>query len=103
LVFCASAFQTAGDGRRIVASPCCQLCPWYTGNLQADPVNDLCFRCGLAPAGNKEPCGCSLTPPPPQWDGEENQKEKAKLVCWDKNSLTEWQREKKITIMLYII
>jgi len=36
--------------------------------------------------------------PPPQWDGEENQKEKAKLVGWDENSLTECQREKKITI-----
>jgi len=33
---------------------------------------------------------------PLQWDGEENQKEKAKLVGWDKNSLTEQQREKKI-------
>jgi len=36
----------------------------------------------------------------PRWDGEENQKEKAKLVGWDKNSLTEWQREKKKTIIL---
>jgi len=34
--------------------------------------------------------------PPPQWEGEENQKEKEKkLVGWDENSLTEWQREKK--------
>jgi len=31
---------------------------------------------------------------------EENQKEKAKLVGCDKNSLTEWPREKKITIIL---
>jgi len=37
--------------------------------------------------------------PPPQWDGEENQKEKMqKLIGWDENSLTEWQREKKTTI-----
>jgi len=36
--------------------------------------------------------------PPPQWDGEDNQKEKAKLMGWDENTLTEWQREKKITI-----
>jgi len=36
--------------------------------------------------------------PQHQWDGEENQKEKAKLVGWDENSLTEWQREKKTTI-----
>jgi len=33
-------------------------------------------------------------------DGEENQKEKAKLMCWAENSLTEWQKEKKITIIL---
>jgi len=26
--------------------------------------------------------------PPPWWDGEENQKEKVKLVGWDENSLT---------------
>jgi len=39
--------------------------------------------------------------PPPRWDGEENRKEKrGKLVGWDENSLTEWQREKKITIIL---
>ena len=38
-----------------------------------------------------------ITPPP--WDGEESQKEKRqKLVGWDENSLTEWQREKKTTI-----
>jgi len=37
--------------------------------------------------------------PPPRWDGEENQKEKGKkLVGWDENSLTEWQREKKTTM-----
>ena len=30
------------------------------------------------------------------WDGEENQKEKRqKLVGWDENNLTQWQREKK--------
>jgi len=32
------------------------------------------------------------------WDGEDNQKQKAKLVAWDKNSLTERQKEKKIII-----
>ena len=38
-----------------------------------------------------------ITPPP--WDGEESQKEKRqKLVGWDENSLTEWQREEKSTI-----
>jgi len=37
--------------------------------------------------------------PPPWWDGEENQKKKKqKLLGWDKNSLAEWQREKKTTI-----
>jgi len=36
--------------------------------------------------------------PPHRWDGEENQKEKRqKLMGWDENSLTEWQREKKTT------
>jgi len=35
----------------------------------------------------------------PRWDGKENQKEKGKkLVGWDEHSLTEWQREKKITV-----
>jgi len=33
-------------------------------------------------------------------DGEENRKEKAKLVGWDKNNITEQQRDKKITIIL---
>jgi len=37
---------------------------------------------------------------PPRWDGEENQKEKTKLIGCDKNSFTEWQREKKITTIL---
>jgi len=37
---------------------------------------------------------------PPWRDGEENQKEKAKLIGCCKNSLTEWQREKKITFFL---
>jgi len=41
----------------------------------------------LAPAGNKEPHDRSLTPPPPQWDGEGNQKKKVKLVGWSKDSL----------------
>jgi len=41
----------------------------------------------------------SHTFPSPQTDGEENPKEKRqKLVGWDGNSLTEWQREKKTTI-----
>jgi len=34
---------------------------------------------------------------PPRWDGEENQKEKAKPVSWYKNSLKEREREMKIT------
>jgi len=32
------------------------------------------------------------------WGGESEGK--AKLVGWDKNSLTEWQREKKITTII---
>jgi len=31
----------------------------------------------------------------PRWNREKSRKEKAKLVSCDKNSLTEWQREKK--------
>jgi len=31
----------------------------------------------------------------PHWHGEESRKEKAKLMDCDKNSVTEWQREKK--------
>jgi len=40
--------------------------------------------------------------PPPWWDGEENQGDKAKLAGCDKNSLTEQQREKKITVIILI-
>jgi len=40
--------------------------------------------------------------PSPQWDGEENQKEKAKCVGCDKNSLAEQQRKKKITTIILI-
>jgi len=36
--------------------------------------------------------------PPPWWDEEENEKEKAKLMGRDENSLTEWQREKTVAI-----
>jgi len=38
----------------------------------------------------------------PLWDWEENRKEKAKLVGWDKNTLTEQQMEKKITTRILI-
>jgi len=31
------------------------------------------------------------------WGGESEGK-RQKLICWDENSLTEWQREKKTTI-----
>jgi len=60
---------------------------------------NICIIDGLASAGNKEPHG-RPPPTPSWWDEQENQKEKAKLVCWDKNSLTEQQREKKITMTL---
>jgi len=39
---------------------------------------------------------------PSQCHGKENQKELVKLVGWDKYSLTEQQREKKITIVILI-
>jgi len=47
----------------------------------------------------KEPCSYSLTPSssPVGWGGASEGK-KAKLVGWEKNSLTKWQREKKTTI-----
>jgi len=54
---------------------------------------------GLAPTGNKEPRGHSVMPPS-RWDGEENWKKKAKLMCWDKDSLTEQRRKKKITAII---
>jgi len=58
----------------------------------------LCFQgwillpicCDLASVGKKEPLSLLLS----WWDGKENQKEKAKLLGWDKNSLTELHREK---------
>jgi len=40
--------------------------------------------------------------PSSRWDGEQNQKQKAKLMGWDKNSLTEWEREKRITTIILI-
>jgi len=58
--------------------------------------------CGLAPTSNKEPRGHSLTPPFSWWDRKDNQKEKAKFVVWHKNSLTERQRERKITAIILI-
>jgi len=47
----------------------------------------------------EEPCSYSLTPSPSTvgWGGESEGK-RQKLVGWDENSLTEWQREKKTTI-----
>jgi len=60
----------------------------------------LCQSSDLAFIGHTEPRSCSLTPP--WWDGEENQKEKAKFMGLDKNSSTEQQREKKITTIILI-
>jgi len=56
---------------------------------------------GLAPASNKEPHGRSLAPSS-WWDGEENGKKKAKLMGWDKDSLTEQQRQRKIITIILI-
>jgi len=54
---------------------------------------NLCAGClvlsWFSPSYNKETHSCSLTLPLPQWDREENQKEKAELGGWDKNRLTE--------------
>jgi len=44
----------------------------------------------------------SHSSPSPRWDREENQKEKAKLMGCNKNSLTEQQMEKKITTIILI-
>jgi len=57
--------------------------------------------CSSASAGNKEPRSGSLTPSPSWRDREENRKEKAKLVGWDENRVTQLQKEKKaITVTL---
>jgi len=41
--------------------------------------------------------------PPPQWDGEKNQKEKGKkLVGWDENSLAECKRRRKEQTIILI-
>jgi len=46
----------------------------------------------------KEPCSYSLTPSPSlAGRGEESEGKRQKLLGWDENSLTEWQREKKTT------
>jgi len=49
----------------------------------------------LAPAGNKEPHGFSVTPSS-WWDGEDKWQKKAKLVDWDKDCFTEQQRKRTI-------
>ena len=47
---------------------------------------------------NREPHSYSLTPSPsPVGWGRESEGKRQKLVGWDENSLTEWQREKKTT------
>jgi len=43
-----------------------------------------------------------LALPPPQWNGEKNQKQKAKLVAWDKDHLKEQQRKRRITTITLI-
>jgi len=40
----------------------------------------------------------SLLPPSPWGWERESEAKKLKLMGWDENSLTEWQREKKTTI-----
>jgi len=57
--------------------------------LPATPFPNSAKSCcrDLAPASNKEPWDCSLASPL-GWDGEGNWKKKAKLVGWDKYSLT---------------
>jgi len=40
--------------------------------------------------------------PLPHWGGEENGKKKAKLVGWDKGSLTEQQRKRTVTTIILI-
>jgi len=70
------------------------------GRQNKETVFHFCH--GLAPVSNKEQRSCSLTPPHPWWGGEKNQKEKARLVGWDKNSLNEQQREKKRTTVILI-
>jgi len=52
---------------------------------------------GLDLASNKEQW---LTYLPNWWGGGENQKKKAKLVCLDKDSLTEQQRKSTVTTTL---
>jgi len=38
----------------------------------------------------------------PQWSGEEHWKKKAKLVVWNKDSLTEQQRQTTVTTIILI-
>jgi len=56
---------------------------------------------GLDPPATKNHA-VALSLLPPRWDGAENQKKKAKPMGSDKNSLTEWQREKTKTIIILI-
>jgi len=40
--------------------------------------------------------------PSPCWGREENQKKKAKLVDWDKDSLTAQQRKRMVTTIILV-
>jgi len=46
---------------------------------------------------------CPLYHSSPQWVGEANgKKKKAKLICWDKDSLKEQQRKQTVTTIILI-
>jgi len=47
----------------------------------------------FSPSQEQKPTQLLSHSPPPQWDGEENWKEKAKVTGGDKISLTDQQRE----------
>jgi len=70
---------------------------FFSFHFSQDPFASLLWFC-LNLQQKNHTVTLSLLPPP-WWDGKRNQKEKRqKLVGWEENSLTEWQREKKKAI-----
>jgi len=71
-------------------------------SLSSNLINFLiCSCCGLAPAGNKEPHGCS-TALNPIGVGRRMERKRQKLMVWDKGSLTAQQTKRTVTTVKLI-
>jgi len=79
------------------------LSPSFVANVFIKAFLITFYGCrGLAPSfilGNKGPHGCSTVCVcvSPHWGGQENGRKKAKIMGWDKDSLTEQRRKRTVT------